>query len=144
MSMDKLLLRKVSDKNVKLEAVFRRMDGVMPTDWGAGAHWQVEVYEYGLQQPPIAMGWVLWLIPPAEKKLPVEDWYPPDLECVRVFGEYQNKDVAFAVIQAARLKWPNLTVNRGSSEQGTEAMKQFRESTADRWKVIAEDNDETE
>lgn len=126
MTSNRILLQHRADKNVQLEIVFRQLTDPVPTGWKAGYHWQVEAYQRGLEQPPVAIGWVLD-VGSAE--------YEPDLECVRVFRDYEDEDIAHAVTEAARLRWPNLRVQEGTSAEGNKWIEAFKNLKHFNWAV---------
>ena len=73
--------------------------------------------------------------PPREHG-PEDDPYKPDLECVRIFRCYDEGDVAQAVIKAARLRWPNLRVQEGTSEEGNKWIKASKKLKKGKWAVV--------
>jgi len=101
----------------ELEILFRQIKDPVPTGWGPGLHWQVEAYEYGMEQPPVGFCWVIddsLLLPPARR----HEANPPMVEYVRVFHTHQRYGIATALLDAARQRWPNLILLRAVSPEG--------------------------
>jgi hypothetical protein len=137
MTSKRILLQRRSDKDVQIEIVFRKLTALVRTLWTAGYHWQVEAYECDMKQPPIAIGWVLDVSPGRPVNMaPEDDPYDPDLECVRVFRGYEEGDIAQAVIEAARLRWPNLRVQEGTSEEENKWIKASKKLKKGKWAVL--------
>jgi hypothetical protein len=125
MNLTHVVLRHRSQPEVELEILFRQLTDPVPSMWKSGYHWQVEAYEFGMEQPPVAIGWVLDV-----------SVYEPDLECVRVFSDYQDEDIAHAVIEAARLRWPNLDIESAVSQEGNGWIASYRAMTVSKWSVV--------
>ena len=138
MTLTRVVLRHRTHPAKELEILFRQLTDPVPALWKSGYHWQVEAYQRGMEQPPVAIGWVLDVSPGrAAHVAPEDDPYAPDLECVRVFRDYQDENVAHAVIEAARLRWPNLDVQSAVSAEGNGWIASFRALAASQWSVVS-------
>lgn len=137
MTSNRLVMKHLPEKDFVLEILFRQLTDPAPTLWKPGYHWQVEAYERGMEQPPIAIGWVLDTSPGRPVTVaPENDPHEPDLECVRVFRDFGDAEVAHAIIEAARMRWPNLNVRSGSSEEGRQRIDAYLKSNRDTWVVV--------
>lgn len=134
MVLDRLLLAYGWNGGNRLEIIFRQLLEPVRSQWKPGVHWQVEAYEESTEHPPVAIAWVQDVVPGR-----VDEVYPPDLECVRVFRDFAGPHYAHAVIDAARVRWPNMTVSKGCTAEGTEWMASYRAGGGGGWVVVGED-----
>lgn len=114
-SMSRVVVK--NDCGAELEILFRQLLQPVPAGWKPGMHWQVEAYEYGLEQPPIGFCWIVddgSVLPPDRQ----HEAYPPIVEFVRVFHTHLRCGVATALLDAARQRWPDLELTRDTSPEG--------------------------
>jgi len=53
------------------------------------------------------------------------DSFPPHVEFVRVFEQFQRRGVATALLDFARQRWPTLELTPGVTEEGREFLEAY-------------------